>query len=321
MIHRIPRAGRLIFVVAALVLTSCSEPRPRDGSVTQTAHHAKKTLRVGAWNIEWLGTPGSRSGISKGVQQTPEDLADYILAADVDILGICEIAQNATDGSPTNETITAALRIVSEKRGGKWQHQLFPARSGRNQLCGIAWDASVVTPKSAMIAATCAEAPADDERVWSRPPPTILFSAGEGRTDFAVVMVHMKSNYNGDFSAQRGREAHHLVADLPRTVADRDVIIMGDTNCNKPTEPAIAAICEAGFVHLTPADAKTFWKGDGALDRVFVPADQPEFASRHYEIMRDAYLSKHALTLDDFKKRYSDHFMVVTEVAVMKDDD
>jgi predicted extracellular nuclease len=198
---------------------------------------------------------------------------------------------------------------------------LFPARSGRNQLCGLAWDSDAVTVRSEMIAATAAEPIPGEENIWSRPPPVLLFSAGEGLTDFAVVMLHMKSNYNGDFSAQRGREAHHLVADLPHTTPDRDIIIMGDTNCNKPTEPAIRIICKAGFMDLTPKDARTFWRGNAALDRIFVPADQPEFASRKFEILRDDYLSRRSLSLEDFKRRYSDHFMVVTELTVMDDDD
>lgn len=322
MISRIFDARRIGLLALLLTLSACSDSRQRDtAGGTKLTTNDRKTIRVGAWNIEWLGTPGSRSGIAKNIKQTPEDLADYLLAADVDILGICEIAQESTDGSMTNDTISEALRILGRKRGGNWTHQLFPARSGRNQLCGLAWNTSVVTVKSPMVAATCAEPVEGDDKIWSRPPPVMIFSAGQGRTDFAVVMVHMKSNYNGDFAEQRGREAHHLVADLPKTIADRDVIIMGDTNCNKPTEPAIASICSAGFVHLTPDDARTFWKGDGALDRVFVPRDQPEFAGRKYEIMRDAYLSQRSLSTEDFKRRYSDHFMVVTEVRVMPDDD
>ncbi|MBL8878716.1 MAG: hypothetical protein JNG88_06300 [Phycisphaerales bacterium] len=322
MVSRILQSRRIAILALLLGLSACSDSRQRNAAGASKQRAAERdTLRVGAWNIEWLGTPGSRSGVSKDVKQTPEDLADYILAANVDILGVCEVAQESSDGSLTSDTIAAALRIVGQKRGGAWTHQLFPARSGRNQLCGLAWDTSVVSVKSPMVAATCADPVEGDEKIWSRPPPVVVFSTGDARTDFAVVMVHMKSNYNGDFAEQRGREAHHLAKDLPRTVADRDIVIMGDTNCNKTTEPAIAELCNAGFVHLTPDDARTFWKGNGALDRVFVPADQPEFAGRKYEIVRDDYLAKRSLTIDDFKKRYSDHFMVVTEVRVMRDDD
>lgn len=316
------RMTPLVFLGLLLVSCGCADLH-RESRLERGERSAirKNVLRVGAWNIEWLGTPDSRSGVSKGVLQSPDDLADYILAADVDILGVCEVAQSVKDGPLENEVLGAALRIVSEKRGGRWVHELFPARSGRNQLCGFAWDTSVVEVRSKMAAATAAEAIPGEENIWSRPPPVLLFSAGEGLTDFAVVMLHMKSNYNGDFSAQRGREAHHLVRDLPRTAPDRDVIIMGDTNCNKHTEPAIHIICDVGFVDLTPKDARTFWRGDSALDRIFVPTDQPEFATRRFDILRDDYLSKRTLKLEEFKRRYSDHFMVITEIVVMEDDD
>jgi len=66
--------------------------------------HAQATARVGAWNIEWLGVPGSRSGSGKNVKQKASDIADYIIDSNVDILGLEEVSLNG----PNNTNVTIA---------------------------------------------------------------------------------------------------------------------------------------------------------------------------------------------------------------------
>src|SRR3712207_6530830 len=67
-------------------------------------------VRVGALNIEWLGSPKLRSGSAKGVAQEPKDVAEYIKASEVAILALEEIGDD--DGDPTkrtNKTLDAAF--------------------------------------------------------------------------------------------------------------------------------------------------------------------------------------------------------------------
>lgn len=278
-------------------------------------------IRVGAWNIEWLGTPASRSGPAKRHAQNAEDLAEYILAADVAILGVAEVARNADDGTWTNVTLSAAFRLVEKQTGGRWKHRLFPAHTGRNQLCGIAWDASRVTPIGEARAVSMPdERSAQNKPIWSRPPYGMMFSAGDALTDFVVIMIHMKSNYGGSFGPHRGEEAAALVRDLPSAFTDPDVLIIGDANCAAHDEPAIRNLESAGFVDLNAGDIDTHWRY-GPLDRAFVPADQPEFAGRVFDVLDESFRGPRGLSETDFKTRYSDHYMIITEVTVMPDDD
>lgn len=283
---------------------------------------APASIRVGAWNIEWLGSPERRSGPAENHAQAPAALAEYILESKVDILGLAEIAQNVEDRPGTNATLTAALQLVEQQTGGKWQHRLFPARSGRNQCCGIAWDTTRVTSVDEPCPITQPEqASLQGKPLWSRPPYALTFSAGEGLTDFVVIVIHMKSDYGGDFSHHRAEEAVHLVIDLPGTIQDGDVIVIGDSNCATHGEPAVAAIeTGGGFIDLNADDTPTHWTY-GALDRAFVPQDQPEFADRYFEVFGDSFINAHGLSVEQFKVDYSDHFMVITEVAILPDDD
>ncbi len=321
-----------VVLVAALTSpVACQAPPARNGAPRGTPPGATtvsqpRPIRVGAWNIEWLGTPGRRSGPARGHAQAAADLADYITAADVAILGVEEIAETAAAAPATpqgwvdrtNATLQAAFDVVRQRGRGQWRHRLYPARTGRNQLCGVAWDTTRVTAVGTPVALTTSDP--ETQSVWSRPPFAQTFSAGAGLTDFAVITVHMKSNYNGDFSERRGREAEELAAALPGTLTDPDVIILGDANCGSHGEPAVARLEAAGFVDLNAADASTHIRY-GPLDRVFVPRAQPEFAGRHFEVVREGYLAQRGLTETDFKVRYSDHFMVVTEVTIGPDDD
>jgi predicted extracellular nuclease len=282
---------------------------------------APASIRVGAWNIEWLGSPERRSGPAENHAQTSTALAKYILESRVDILGLAEVAQDVEDRPGTNATLTAALRLVEQQTGGKWQHRLFPARSGRNQCCGIAWDTTRVTLLGEPCPITQPERTSlQSKPLWSRPPYGLTFSAGEGLTDFVVVVIHMKSDYGGDFSHHRAEEAVHLTLDLPGVIQDGDVIIIGDANCGTHMEPAVAAIEAGGFIDLNADDTPTHWTY-GALDRAFVPADQPEFADRYFEVFGDSFINAHGLSIEQFKVDYSDHFMVITQVTVLPDDD
>lgn len=320
-----PTARVLVAVLASLALLGALRgcaPHERGPlrAHPQASAAPGAPIRVGAWNIEWLGSPQRRSGPARGVLQSPADLADYIADSGVRILGLEEIAADDELGLASS-IVAQALSQVEQRIGGRWTHRLLPARSGRNQLVGLAWDTARVTavgePRRIV---ESPEPRAGAARLWSRPPHGQLFSAGPGLTDFVVVPIHMKSDYDGDFSAHRAREAELLVTALPGVFDDRDILIIGDSNCDAHSEPAVAVFAHAGLVDLNSADWPTFWRGQ-ALDRAFVPTSQPEFADRLFEVRRDDYLARRGLSAEQFKTRCSDHFMIVTQVRVMPDDD
>ena len=57
------------------------------------------------------------------------------------------------------------------------------------------------------------------------------------------------------------------------------------------------------------------------MDRALVPSDQPEFAARSFSVFSDSYLSARKLTPRDYKRGYSDHYLITTTIRVMPDDD
>lgn len=313
---------RWLALVATLTLLApadCTTPGKQEWTGSVVAAQ-RGPIRVGARNVEWLGSPERRSGPARDQARTAADLAEYILAGDVDILGLEEIKIDTEDGSNTNTLLSVALGIVEGKRGGHWQHRIFPTHRGRDLCCGIAWDSTRVTPiDEPRIVTDPNTRSSQGSMLWVRPPRGLRFSAGEGLTDFVVVVIHMKADYRGKFAQHRAEEAQHLVSDLPEVFGDPDVMIIGDANCAH-AEPAVATITAVGFVDLNAHDLETHWRY-GALDRAFVPREQPEFARQCFEVLSDSFFSTHHVTRELFKLKYSDHFMVITEVDVMKDDD
>ncbi|MBW7905047.1 MAG: hypothetical protein LC135_06645 [Phycisphaerae bacterium] len=305
--------------------TSPSGPHARpagdDGPTAARPIRVGDDVRVGAWNIEWLGTPGSRSGPARGRAQEPNDLAAYIVAARVDILGLEEIASDDADGPWTSSIVSQTLRQVSRETGGQWRHQLYPAHSGRNQVCGVAWDASRVAAVGDPVLITKTRRDSSQGKpLWSRPAVGQLFSAGPGLSDFLVVVCHNKSDYGGSFAVHRGEEADLFLSELPAANGDPDILLIGDMNCQSSSEPLVQRFIAAGFVNLNHEDIPTHVRY-GALDRAFAPANQPEFAARHFEVCSTAFLGDRNLTHEDFKVRFSDHFMVLTTIRIMADDD
>jgi hypothetical protein len=316
------------------------ETRPESISPSKPAGAAAATtpasVRIGTWNIEWLGKPEQRSGAAKNTAQSPDDMADYIVASGVCVLAVEEIVAQA-GSPPRSKELDAALAAVQRRTGDGWQYILFPGRGdgkGEDQLTGVAWNPKLVTPLNAQGKPL---APGDagwrlpiasgrssqGSGLWNRPPHAVQFSTGAGKTDFAVVVVHMKADYEGDFAAHRNEEAARLAEAIPavaKAFKDQDVVVLGDTNMTKPNEPAKATIEGAKLVDLNRKAETTHWRG-GATDRIFVPVDQPEFADRRFEVMSDRYLDPKRWDPKEFKRRLSDHYMAVTVIKVMPDDD
>lgn len=312
------------------------EPKPvRNAPHSASASTDLGEVRIGAWNIEWLGKPEDRSGVGRDVAQDPNDLADAIIFSKVAALGVAEVVTRLPGRPVRSREIEAVIDAIERKTGDAWEYVLFPGRADRDQLTGVLWNTRVLaakTPQGEAWSTTDSTPwmlPIPKQRsekgsyLWNRPPHAMKFSTGDGRTDFVLVMLHMKADYQGDFASHRRQEAEALVKALPEVRAkfkDSDIILTGDTNCTQQHEAALRVFENAGLTDLNADWKTTHWRG-GATDRTIVPADQPEFAGSMFQIGSDAYLKARGMTPQDFKQRYSDHYLIWTTVKVMPDDD
>jgi predicted extracellular nuclease len=281
------------------------------------------TLRIGAWNIEHLGNPSSRGSECVAAPhrcaQSPEDLADYIIASGVAVLGLEEISEDLPGGR--NATVEHALLIIRQRTGQTWSHVLFP-KADEHQHIGVAWNTARVRMVGEPLRLPV-RTKVSSESLWDRRPHAVKFSTGAGRTDFVVIVLHMKANRqerNGPNVRRRELEARELVRVLPRVrddLDDGDVLLIGDTNILHASEGAPRVFVEAGLRDLNTEDEATFLSREGApFDRAFVAGDQPELAGVDQVVFRPPGLSRQA-----FRKRLSDHYMIVTEIRVVSDDD
>jgi len=289
-----------------------------------TAQHPDP-IRVGAWNIEWLGDADFRSQPSKGVLQQPEALAAYIRESGVDILALEEISDNPhTEFDPDNPILARALALLSEGQAKPWKYILFPKKDERlTQLTGIAWNSQRVTAVDGPYKLALNDATPDGFQLWSRWPQAMKFQVAPGMTDFVLIPIHLKANRRDrardNPPRQRAQEARALVSvldEVRRRFADQDVILLGDTNCRRADEPALVSLGKAGYRDLNAADQITKWTGKAPYDRIFVPRSQPEFRLSRQTVHKPA-----SLTPREFKIQCSDHYLVSTQFRAAADDD
>ncbi len=285
-----------------------------------------RDLTVGAWNIQWLGIPSMRSGIGKDVAQKAQHLADYIKKSGVRILALEEICDD--DGVPattTNRTLDTVIEILNEGSPANWRYLLFPKRKAddEEQHTGLMWNAKAVTAVGEPYKIGLKVPPDGPDKpfYWNRWPHAMKFSTGEGKTDFVIIPVHMKSNYGGANEArkQRAREAQQLTEALEsvkKHFSDSDIVIIGDTNVLDSTEDSAKTFAGAGLKDLNAGDEPTTVMGHAPFDRAFVAADQPELEQRKIRVFRPYGLSPR-----QFRRDLSDHYMVTIKVRVERDDD
>jgi predicted extracellular nuclease len=318
---------------ALVVPGGSSAQKPAQKPAQKTAQTAGQ-VRVGSWNIEHLGDPKARRGSGEGVLQQPNDLARYIRFADVDLLAIQEITADADapEGFPkkyrTNSILTKTFAELNKIASQQWKHILFPKMkpADTGQWVGVAWNAAVLKPAGDIYQVPVSHArSSQDSNRWDRNLHAMMFSAGKGKTDIVVLAVHLKASASASYAKHRGEEISEFVkktADLFKAFpGEKDIVILGDTNIQDADEPAVKALAQAGFVDLNKSDLDTHTaKGTQPFDRVFVPKNQPEFAKSRLEVLSE-FQKKERLSFAEFRARYSDHYIVVTSVLVMTDDD
>lgn len=292
-------------------------------------------IRIGAWNIEWLGKPSERSGRAANIAQSPDDLADYIAYAKVDALALAEIVTDLRSRPLRSRELEAVIESLQKKTPGNWEYMLFPGRADGDQLTGILWNTNRLTAVSAAGKPWNAQSDkpwplpiprtrsSTGNMLWSRPPHAMKFTTGTNRSDFIIVPVHMKADYQGKFDKDRAEEARALAAALPKAselFKDSDIIVIGDTNITDDHEVTIDILTDFGLSDLNKSHEPTHWQG-GGMDRAFVPRTQPEFKDASFEVISTTYLRDRALRREDFKERFSDHYIIVTTLRIGEDDD
>lgn len=318
-----------VLSLSAVVLTTTLAQPPAQPA-------APTTLRVGAWNIEWLGYPDRR----KGPDQSIEQLARYLLENKVDVLAVEEVSFNeGTEAEPRNKSLTAALAWIKAKTGQEWKHRLFPKLPGddpafqNHQWTGVIWNTARVQMVGEPFKIPVRRSTANKE-IWARWPHAVKFSTGQGKTDVVLIPIHMKSNRGGVgiTSAQRVEEATTLLralGEVANKFSDDDILVLGDFNLRSAQEMAHQRLSAAGLVDLNTDDAKT-WIADASFpaapfDRIFVPDNQPEFKNATFQVAKGVDFltnTRYPGTGEEkFRHYLSDHWMVVTDVAIQDDDD
>lgn len=305
----------------------------------QAQQQCERVLSIGAWNIKYLGSKPEKP-------QKSVDIATYIAASKVEVLALSEISHTHTKGgSPRNQPLDDAFAILN-KAGANWRYEIFPKRAGSrppmtDQWTGVAWNGQSVTavgapaPLKINIDLTRetnirTEMGAKEKVIiFSRLPHVMKFSAGPGKTDFAVVPVHLKSNTDSKAQLARAYEIELLIpalADYAGTAKERDIIVLGDTNMETTNEDAGKRFADAGYRDCNRADQKT-WDFSRPYDRIWVSTSQPETRNTcsgngtgalDFSLVMPIAIN---LTQAKFEERLSDHLMVKAGICVQKDDD
>jgi predicted extracellular nuclease len=272
-------------------------------------------IKVGAWNIQNLG--------DRTLGQFPAALAEHILVSDVDVLALSEIWDTDGDAAKiTNGKLDETFQRVNKEAGHDWTYVLFPKRDPDELLqhVGVAWNRKRLKQVGEPLKVPVNYANAE---TFKRTPYAMKFQVRDGASDFVLIPLHLKSNrpVDGlpDTVAIRAAEAEALAAQLDHVrqqFNDQDLILLGDLNCLKADEPALQTLTSAGFLDLNNEDAITYRTTQylSPFDRILVPREQGEFRYSEQYILTPARGKQHF-------SRYSDHFLVLTALRVLGDDD
>ncbi len=302
---------------------------------------AAEEVKIGAWNIEWLGHPDMRGSPSKNRAQKPSDLAERIHESGVTVLALEEIGVESPETRRSDE-LDATFKVMKEKYDQDWKYILFAKTDYtgqevedftlRGQHIGVAWQTSKATQVGEPFSIDVGTNATFGYKFWERRANAIKLSFGEGKTDIVVIPIHLKSNRNDNKEdknftrKQRAEEVRAFVAqlsNLKNQFKDEDIVLMGDFNFLADDDEGPKILKDNGFVDLNESDEGTtanWGKGytSAPFDRIFVVKSQPEFEGAKQTIFR-------AGTSDDeiknYRKTFSDHYMVYTEIEVGKDDD
>ena len=291
-------------------------------------------VTIGAWNIEWLGTPAMRDSTARTTEQLGAIAAVAADSLDIEVLVLVEINTRSAEW--------ATLKSMLAGRG-----YLFIEGAPRQQTVVIAYDSDEVSavftanPEPDVPTAFERADPAGGVCRTSNAKKPVFATLRAGSFDFTVVGVHFKSGRrprtcsDDSFTSWvRGRQSAVLLEAVARRQAagtvDSDVIIVGDFNGGFDDGSA-RTLRRAGFRLLTePANRSSssgtlsFRKGrwESALDHIAIRSvTDREWLARSTQYFPDV-LSFTDAELEAYLENYSDHALVTAEFRIdLSDDD
>jgi endonuclease/exonuclease/phosphatase family metal-dependent hydrolase len=320
------RARLWFAVILALpIVSSCTKksnqeqtrpPSTQMANLMEEAAVPAGMIRIGSWNMGWLGP----SNHTPAERRSPQDLAEYIARSGAAVIALQEVGE--TPGSPRrNATLNNVAQVLADQGGADWDYLLFPTQLRDQSGCtGVMWNKRLVSlvGRPYAIPVRKGEKGLDEALIWERLPHAVKFSTG--KSDFVIVPIHTKSSRIADpDSSHRVHEIRLLAMELDgvrRHFDDRDLILAGDFNTGGSGETTVMILLKQGFKDINSNDELTYISG-APFDRVFVPKDQPEFA-RATQIRR---VSSPGMSLDQFRRRLSDHYLITFDVRASGDDD
>lgn len=281
-------------------------------------------VRVGSWNIAWLGS-------EKRSQQTDpatiEEMARLIADVwSIDLISLQEI-NTGLDTSYRGERLSTAAWKALEKALKKKGYQSVSGQSGQAQRIVLAWRKPVelmepvreiAIPEAYRINDYCRSGNL-------RKPLAALYRAGA--FDFWAIGLHLKSGYGGNTAcanAVRGQQIYYLEKSLPALrTRDRDLLLIGDFNASSKHE-SLRPLFETGFIALTDRqyrhpESHNRTQGAGqrgsVIDMILVnPVATSESRRKSTSIYKPD-------VPEEFTRRFSDHFPVWSDFNTGSDDD
>lgn len=272
------------------------------------------TLRIGTWNLEFLGATGNfRNNLP------PRDDADYAaIGKKVRELGVAVLAVQEICGAEP-------LQKVAAGAGPTWRTLLGTSGGwddGKtSQQIGFLYDSGAV---DLVLAEELLELPRDVEGtpIFHRVPVSAVFRCKTTGCDFRAITVHLKAGQKDLDKIKRRLEASHLHTWLGNVLGkageDQDVVVLGDFNSTYGTEPETVLEKGGTFQYLeTSPQVPTIMHFPEPIDQVVVGAGFGEVVRSSLRVHGDFG----GLDKDAWRKIYSDHFPVTVELKASGDDD
>lgn len=279
-------------------------------ALAPSARAEEKPLRIGAWNLELLG---SRTEPER-TEADLDALATKIRDLDVSILAVSEV-----NG-------LRSLRDLARRIGLEWDGVL--GRSGylggkppKQIGVGFLWDTRQVELVSATDWKSLPRR-RDGLHIFHRVPVSACFRAVGGGPDFRLVAVHLKAGFEPSDSKKRSIELAEIKKRLDALTStpgeDADIAVLGDFN-HGPSAPEGTSLSDRSFAaYLTPARPTTsIIHFEDQIDHI-VPL------AGFQEILKDTFRVLDSEGKTDkvgWRNRYSDHYPVIVELEPRPDDD
>jgi endonuclease/exonuclease/phosphatase family metal-dependent hydrolase len=300
--------------VLPLLLANLSLTNLSAQASTPPAAREPIALKVGTWNLEFLGADGNfRNNLPL---RTDEDIA--AIGKKVVELGVAVLAVQEINDEQ-------ALQKVAAGAGPSWA--CFVGTSGgwddgkTGQRLGCLYDRAAV---DLLAAGELLDLPRTFEGlpIFHRVPVTACFRHRASGCDFRIVTVHLKAGQKKEDEQKRRGEAQALAGWLDALVAtageDGDVILLGDFNSSYGGEAERLFEQSGNRRYLEPsAPTPTIMHFADPIDQVVVDQRCAELVASSFRCDNDF----DGMAKDAWRQRYSDHFPVVITLQSAGDDD